>query len=169
MAPPWFFLTSVQFSRSVVSDFLQLHESQHQLPESTQTHVHWVSDAIQPSHPLSSPSPALNLSQHQGFFEWVSSSHQVAKVLEFHPNGLVAFPYCLQFKSEFCNKEFMIWATINSRSCFCPVGICCMTQGTQTGAPWQPRGVGEGGREVPKRGDIRIPMAASCQRMWVSA
>ena len=55
----------------------------HQLQEFTQTHVHWVSDAIQPSHPLSSPSPpALNLSQHQGLFQWVSSSHQVAKVLE---------------------------------------------------------------------------------------
>ena len=55
----------------------------HQLPEFTQTHVHWVGDAIQPSHPLSSPSPpAFNLSQHQGLFEWVSSSHQVAKVLE---------------------------------------------------------------------------------------
>ena len=56
----------------------------HQLPESTQTHVHWVGDAIQPSHPLSSPSPpALNLSQNPGLFKWVSSSHQVAKVLEF--------------------------------------------------------------------------------------
>ena len=57
----------------------------HQLPESTQTHVHCVSDAIQPPHPLlSSPSPpALNLSQHQGLFKWVSSLHQVAKVLEF--------------------------------------------------------------------------------------
>ena len=56
----------------------------HQLPEFTQTHVHWVSDAIQPSHPLSSPSsPALNLSLHQRLFKWVSSSHQVAKVLEF--------------------------------------------------------------------------------------
>ena len=54
----------------------------HQLLESTQTHVHLVGDAIQPSHPLSSPSPpALNLSQHQGLFKWVSSSHQVAKVL----------------------------------------------------------------------------------------
>ena len=54
-----------------------------QLPESTQTHVHWVSDAIQPSHPLSCPSPpAPNLSQHQGLFQWDSSSHQVAKVLE---------------------------------------------------------------------------------------
>ena len=56
----------------------------HQLLEFTQTHVHWVCDAIQPSHPLSSPSlPAFNLSQHQGLFKWVSSSHQVAKILEF--------------------------------------------------------------------------------------
>ena len=56
----------------------------HQLPKSTQTHVHWVGDAIQPSHPLSSPSPpALDLSQHQGLFKWVSSLHQVAKVLVF--------------------------------------------------------------------------------------
>ena len=56
----------------------------HQLPELTQTQVHWVGDAIQPSHPLSSPSPpAFNLSQHQGLFQWVSSLHQVAKVLEF--------------------------------------------------------------------------------------
>ena len=47
-----------------------------------QTHVHWVGDAIQPPHLLSSPSPAFNLSQHQGLFKWVSSSHQVAKVLE---------------------------------------------------------------------------------------
>ena len=71
----------------------------HQLPEFTQTHVHRVRDAIQPSHPLSSPSPpALNLSQHQSLFQWVSSSHQVAKVLEFQPQclsnehpGLISF------------------------------------------------------------------------------
>ena len=56
----------------------------HQLPEFTQTHVHWVGDAIQPSHLLLSPSPpTFNLSQHYGLFKWVSSSHQVAKVLEF--------------------------------------------------------------------------------------
>ena len=56
----------------------------HQLQELAQIHVHWVGDAIQPSYPLSSPSPsAFNLSQHQGLFQWVSSSHQVAKVLEF--------------------------------------------------------------------------------------
>ena len=56
----------------------------YQLLEFTQTHVHWVSDAIQPPHPLSSLSPpAFSLSQHQGLFQWVSSLHQVAKVLEF--------------------------------------------------------------------------------------
>ena len=56
----------------------------HQFPQFGQTHVHWVGDAIQPSHPLSPPSPpAFNLSQHQSLFKWVSSSHQVAKVLEF--------------------------------------------------------------------------------------
>ena len=60
----------------------------HQLPEFTQTHVHWVGDAIQPSHPLSSPSPfAINLSQHQGLFQGVSSAHQVDKVLEFQPQS----------------------------------------------------------------------------------
>ena len=56
----------------------------HQLQELTQTHVHWVDDAIQPSHPLSSPSsPTFNLSQYQGPFKWVSSSPQVAKGLEY--------------------------------------------------------------------------------------
>ena len=56
----------------------------HQLPEFTQTHVHRVGEPIQPSHPLSSPSPpAPNPSQHQSLFQWVNSSHEVAKVLEF--------------------------------------------------------------------------------------
>ena len=72
----------------------------HQLPESTQTHVHWVGNAIQPSHILSSPSPpSLKLSQSQGLSKWVNSSHQVSKVLKFqlqhspsneHP-GLISF------------------------------------------------------------------------------
>ena len=76
---------------------LPIHQ---QLLESSQTHVHWIDDAFKPCHPLSSPSsPALNLSQHQGLFKWVISSHQVAKVLEFqlqhqssneHP-GLICF------------------------------------------------------------------------------
>ena len=56
----------------------------HNLPEPTQTHVHCISDAIQPSYPLSFPSPpTLILSQHQGLFKWVTSSHPVARVLEF--------------------------------------------------------------------------------------
>ena len=69
---------------------LQPHEPQHARPlcpspllGSTQTHVHWISDAIHLSHPLLSHSPALNLSQHQGLFQWVNSSHQEAKVFEF--------------------------------------------------------------------------------------
>ena len=80
----------VQFSHSIVSDSLQPHESQHARPPcpSPTPGVHpnsrplsrWCHPA---SHPLSSPSPTLNLSQHQGLFKWVSSSHEVAKVLEF--------------------------------------------------------------------------------------
>ena len=86
------FFSSVQFSSVAQSCLTLCHMNRstpglpvhHQLPESTQTHVHWVGDAIQPSHPLSSVSlPALNLSQHQGPFKWVSFPHQVAKVLEF--------------------------------------------------------------------------------------
>ena len=74
--------SSVQSFSSVL--FATPWTAARQLPEFIQTHVHWVGDAIQSSHPLSSPSPpALNLSQHQGLFKWVSSSHQVAKVLEF--------------------------------------------------------------------------------------
>ena len=95
-------ITSVQFSRSVVSDSLQPHGClpvHNQLPEFTQTHVHWVSDAIQPSHPLSSPSPsALNLSQHQGLFQWVSSSDQVTKVLELQ---LQHQPFQWIFRTDF--------------------------------------------------------------------
>ena len=80
----------------------------HQLPEFTRTHVRRVGDAIQPSHPLSSPSPpAPNPSQHQNLFQWVNSLHEVARVLEFQlqhqffqrnlrvdllPNGLVGSP-----------------------------------------------------------------------------
>ena len=86
---PFLMLSSDQFSRSVVSYPLWPHESQHaSLPcpspthGVTLTHVLCVGDAIQPSHPLPSPSPTLNLSQHQGLFKWVNSLHQVAKVLE---------------------------------------------------------------------------------------
>ena len=83
--------TYLLFSRWVVSDSLQPHGLQHaRLPCPSPTPGVYsnlfplVSDAIQPSHPLSSPSPpAFNLSQHQGLFSWVSSLHQIAKVLEF--------------------------------------------------------------------------------------
>ena len=82
---------SVQFSPSVMSDYLQPHESQHaRLPcpsPSSGVHsnsVHRVDDVIQPSHPVYSPSPpAPNPSRHQSLFQWVTSSHEVAKVLEF--------------------------------------------------------------------------------------
>ena len=92
-------ISSVQFS-SVAQLCLTLFDPMnsstpglpvhHQLPEFTQTHVHRVVDAIQPSHPLLCPSPpAPKPSQHQGRFQWVNSSHEVAKVLEFqlqHPS-----------------------------------------------------------------------------------
>ena len=88
----YFYSHSVQFS-SIVQSCLTLCDTMdcsmpglpvhNQLPKPTQTHVPQVSDAIQPSHPLSSPSPAFNLSQHQGLFQRVSSLHQVSKVLEF--------------------------------------------------------------------------------------
>ena len=89
----WGLESSVQFS-SVAQSCLTLCDPMnrstpglpvhHQPLEFTQTHIHRVSDAIQPSHPLSSPSPpAPNPSQHQGLFQWVNSSHEVAKALEF--------------------------------------------------------------------------------------
>ena len=100
---------SVQFSHLVVSDSLWPHGLQHTRPpcpqqvlEFTQTHVHWVGDAKEPSHPLLSPSPpTFNLSQHRGLFQWVSSSHQVAKVLDLQLqhqpfqwySGLISFGF----------------------------------------------------------------------------
>ena len=86
-------------SITVVSDSLQSHGLQHSRPPYPSTtpgdysnHVHWVSDAIQPSNPLLSPSPpTFNLSQHQALLKWVSLSHHVAKVLEFqlqHPKNI---------------------------------------------------------------------------------
>ena len=95
-------ISSVQFS-SVAQSCLTLCDPMncstaglpvhHQLAESTQTHVHRVGDAIQPSHPLSSPSPpAPNPSQHQGLFQWVDSSHEVAKVLELQHQSFQQTP-----------------------------------------------------------------------------
>ena len=78
----------------------------YQLPELAQTHVHWVGDAIQPSHPLLSPSPAQNLSQHQGLFQWVTSSHQVAKVLEFQ---LQHQSFQWIFRTDFL-EDWLVWS-----------------------------------------------------------
>ena len=76
----------------------------HQLPEFTQTHVHWVGDAIQPSHLLSSPSsPAPNPSQHRGLFQWVNSSNEVAKVLEF------------QLQHQSFSLEWTGWISLQSK------------------------------------------------------
>ena len=104
-----------QFSHSVMSDSLRPNEQQHTRPPcpSPTPGVHpnpcpWVGDAIQPSHPLLSPSPPVhNLSQHQGLLKWVSSSHQVAKVLEFQlqhqSHQWHSFYSCvLKFTNLFC-------------------------------------------------------------------
>ena len=105
----------------------------HKLLEFTQTHVHWVSDAIQPSHPLSSPSPpAPNPSQHQGLFQWVNSLHEVAKYWNFsfslspsneHP-GLISFrmdwldPFAVQGTLKSLLQHHSSKASIFQRSAF---------------------------------------------------
>ena len=83
----------------------------HQLPELAQTHVHQVGNAIQPTHPLSSPSPpALNLSQHQGLFQWVSSLHQVAKALELQHQS---FQWI--FRTDFLWDWLVGWISLLSK------------------------------------------------------
>ena len=114
-------LSSVQFS-SVAQLCLTLCDPidcnspglpvHHQLPELAQTHVYRVGDAIQPSHPQSSPSmPAFTLSQHQGLFQWISSSHQVAKVLEIQLQ-----PQSFQwiFRTDFL-YSWLIWSPCSPR------------------------------------------------------
>ena len=114
------FLYSVQFI-SVTQSCLTLCDPRdcsmpgfpghHQLLEPTKTHVHWVGDAIQPSHPLSSPSPpALNLSKQQGLFQWVSSSHQVVKVLAFQ---LQHWSFQWIFRTDFLRIDQ--WISLQSR------------------------------------------------------
>ena len=110
----------------------------HQLLEFSQTHIHWVSDAIQPSHPLSSPSPpAPNPSQHQSIFQWVNPSHEVAKVLDFQPqhhslqrnpradllqNGLVGSP-CSPSDSQESSPTPQFKASILQHSAFFTVQL----------------------------------------------
>ena len=84
----------------------------HQLLEFTQTHVHWVGDAIQPSHLLSSPSPpAFTLSQHEGLLQWVSSSHQVAKELDFQ---LQHETFQWTFSTDFL-CDWLVWSLCSPR------------------------------------------------------
>ena len=91
-------------------EFTQTHVH-HQLPEFTQTHVHQVSDATHPYHPLSSPSPPdPNPSQHQGLFQWVNSSHEVAKVLEFQLQHQ-SFPMNTQ---DWCSLGWTGWISLQS-------------------------------------------------------
>ena len=102
-------LSHVQFCNHIDCSTPGFH-FHHHLPELDQTHVHWVDEAIQPSHPLLSPSYSFNISQHQGLFKWVSSLHQAGIELDFsfsisHSNeysGLVSFRWTgwifLQFK-----------------------------------------------------------------------
>ena len=134
----------------------------HQLPEPTQTHVHRVSDAIQPSHPLSSPSPpTFNLSQHQGLFKWVSSSHQVAKVLEFQ---LQHQSFQWTPRSDLF-QDGLVGSPCNPRDPFTVpcikytvIGKLLYNTGAQPGALWQPRGMGrrEGVRGRLKRERIYV-------------
>ena len=88
----------------------------HKLPVFTQTHVHWVRDAIQPSHVQLSPSPpALNLTQHWGIFKWVSSSRQVVKVLELQ---LQCQSFQWIFRTDFQNHPIMVgWWGADSPLC----------------------------------------------------
>ena len=83
----------------------------HQLLDLAQTHVHRVGDAIQPSHPLSSPSPAFNLSLHQGLFQWASSLNQVAKVLEFQ---LQYQSFQWIFRTDFL-YDWLVWSPSSPR------------------------------------------------------
>ena len=120
LSPKWKFYdsSSVQFSHLLCLTLCKPMDCRmldfpvhHQLPELTQTHVSRVGDAIQPSHPLSSPPPpTFNLSQQQGLFKWVSSSHQVAKVLELQ---LQHQSFQWIFKTDFF--RIVVWSPCSPR------------------------------------------------------
>ena len=99
-----------------------------QLPEFTQTHAHGVGDAIQTSHPLSSPSPpAPNPSHHQGLFQWVNSSHEVAKVLEFQlQHQYTQDPY----KNFNCYCKYKLKHTENKEKTLCKLQLSKEVQAT---------------------------------------
>ena len=100
-----------------------LQVSLHNLPELAQTHDHWVGDTIQPSHPLSSPSPpALSLAQRRGLFQWVSSSYQMAKVLEFqlHHQSFQWTPRTNLLQDGLVGSPCRIWEVFSFESSFIP-------------------------------------------------
>ena len=105
------------FSCYIVSDSLRPHCSApgspvlHHLLESARIHVHWVGDAIQPSHPLSTPSPAFSLSQHQGLLQWISSSCQVAK------------DWNLGHKESWAWKSWCFWTVVLEKTLESPLDI----------------------------------------------
>ena len=89
----------------------------HYLPEFAQIHDHWASGALQSTHPLSSPSPpVLNFSQHQGLFQWVGSSHQMAKILELHhqflPMSSHVWMWELDYKDSWAPKNWCFWTVV---------------------------------------------------------
>ena len=120
----------------------------HQLPEFTQTHVHRVSDAIQPSYPLLSPSPpALNVSKHQGLFKWVSTSHQLAKVLEF------LLEVQIFFNSRFFQLQFSVLrGQIHLCGGVCPMPIGCLKH------PWPPWILAQYDRQIFLQALFSIPL-----------
>ena len=102
-----------------------------QVPEFTQTHVHWVGDAIQPSHPLLSPSPpAFHFSQYQGFFKWVSSSHQVAKGDSRSQNS---------DQAARLNYQMPYIILLESKVGVCPLGVMQARIRDERAAPWEPK------------------------------
>ena len=106
MSQPWLFVTPWTATHQASLSFTMY-------PEFAQTEVHWVSDAIQPPHPLSSPSSlALNLSQHQGLFQWICSLHQVAKVLELQ---LQHQSFRWIFRVDFL-YDWLVWSPCSPRN-----------------------------------------------------
>ena len=100
-----------QHVRLFVTAAHQASLSFYHLPELAQTHVHWVGDATQPSHPLLSPSPpAFNLSHHQGLFQWVSSFHQVTKI--FVSASVSVLPMNIQ---DYFLCDWLVWSPCSAR------------------------------------------------------
>ena len=138
----------------------------HQLPEFTQTHIHRVGDAIQPSHPLSSPyPPAPNPSQHQSLFQWVSSSHEVSKVLEFQlqHNSLQRNPILISFRMDWLDI-FAVQGTHKSllqhRSSKALILWCSVFFTVQLSHPYMTTG-----KTIPWRD--RPLLAKSCLCFWI--